>query len=50
MTRDVATGLYENSNNRVLIISRRILRLFVNVSQLTMISVVVCVNSSFLYF
>ena len=37
-------GLYENSNNKVLTISTGILRLFVNFSQLTMISIVVCVN------
>ena len=49
MSRDAARGLYDNSNNKVLKIYRRILRLFVNFSQLTMISVVVCVNSSFLY-
>ena len=42
--RDAVKG-HENGSNKALTISTRILRLFVNFSQLTMISIVVCVNS-----
>ena len=50
ITGAAAKGLHENVSNKVLTISTRILRLFVNFSQLTMISMVVCVNSSFLHY
>ena len=50
ITRAAVKGLHENVSNKVLTISTRILRLFVNFSQLTMISMVVCVNSSFLHY
>ena len=50
ISRDAVKGLHENVSNNVLTTSTRIWRLFVNFSQLTMISMVVCVNSSLLHY